>query len=132
MFRKKILIILILPLFVLNCSITQKKGIQLLETTEDMQKEVRRHISIGLPVQDARKIVEDSEFSCRDIKNGSFVVDNRDRDGKLLSQTSVNGDFLECGITHSYFLASQGWGVYILYKNNKVIRVDANVSWQNL
>ncbi len=124
--------ILSIPFLVLACSITPKEGIHLLETSEEMQKEVGRLIPIGLPIQKARQIMENSNFSCEDQENDSFVIDKRDRNGVLLNQTIVEGDFLSCSVEHSYIIASKSWEVILLYKNDRVMMVHSVVHWQNL
>ncbi|TYQ30596.1 hypothetical protein [Pseudanabaena sp. UWO310] len=114
------------------CQPAPKEGIQLLKTQEEMQKEVSRFIPLGISIQQARQIMRDSKFSCEDIKNG-FFVEKRDDNGHLIGeQTIVRGDFLSCGITHSYFIASTSWQVSLLHKNNRVIMVYAVIYHQNL
>jgi hypothetical protein len=130
---KQLVILLLLPLFVLACSPTREEGIQLLDTQEEMQKEVSRYISLGIPIQKARQIMEDNKFSCEDKKDTEFSVEKRDKNGHPLgSQTIVRGDFLSCWITRSYFIASTTWGVSLLYKNNRVVMVYAVINYQNL
>jgi hypothetical protein len=129
---KQAMIILLIPFLILACSITPKEGINLLETSEEMQKEINSSIPIGLPMQKARQIIESNNFTCEDQKNDSFVIDKRDRNGVLLNQTIVEGDFLSCGVEHSYFIASKSWKVFLLYKNDRVIMIYSVVHWQNL
>jgi hypothetical protein len=97
-----------------------------------MQKEVRRSIPIGLQIQKAKQIMENSKFSCEDYKNDSFVIEKRNRNGALLNQTVVEGDFLSCGVGQSYILASKSWKVFLLYKNDRVVMIHSVIHWQNL
>jgi hypothetical protein len=130
---RKLVILLLLPLFLWACQSTPKEGIQLLETQEEMQKEVSRFIPLGIPIQQAKQIMEDSKFSCEDIRNNRFSVEKRDNNGhRIGEQTIVRGDFLSCEITHSYFIASKSWQVSLLHKNNRVIMVYAVINYQNL
>lgn len=127
----QIVIILVFPILFLACSSRQKEKIQLLETSEEMQTEVNNKIPIGLPIEKAKQIMEDSNFSCEDLKNDVFIIEKTNPNGTL-KQTRVEGDFLSCSIGRSYFIASESWQVFILYKNNRVIMVYAVINWQNL
>jgi hypothetical protein len=60
------------------------------------------------------------------------MIKKRNQNGILLDESIIRKDMLSCGRVQSYFLASQNWGVFILYKNNRVIMTDAVVQWQNL
>jgi hypothetical protein len=115
------------------CSPAENEGIQLLNTQEEMQKEVSRYITIGLPVQKARQIMENSKFSCEDNKDAKFSVEKRDENGHRLGpQTIIRGNFLSCAITRSYFIATTTWEVSLLYKNNRVVMIYAVINYQNL
>jgi hypothetical protein len=127
------IILLLLPFFLWACHSTPKEGIQLLKTQEEMQKEVSRFIPLGIPIQQARQIMEDSKFSCEEIRDDEFSVEKRDHNGhRIGEQTIVRGDFLSCKITHSYFIASTSWQVSLLHKNSRVIMVYAVINYQNL
>ena len=127
------IILLLLPFFLWACQPTTKEGIQLLKTQEEMQKEVSRFIPLGIPIQQAKQIMRDSKFSCEDIKDGGFFVEKRDDNGQRIGeQTIVRGDFLSCGITHSYFIGSTSWRVVLLHKNGRVTMVYAVIYYQGL
>jgi hypothetical protein len=130
---RKSIILLLLPFFLWACQSTPKEGIQLLKTQEEMQKEVSRFIPLNISIQQARQIMEDSKFSCEETRNNKFSVEKRDGNGhRIGEQTIVRGDFLSCEITHSYFIASTSWQVFLLHKNNRVIMVYAVINNQNL
>jgi hypothetical protein len=95
-----------------------------------MQKEVNRFVRVGMPIQLAKQIMENNNFSCTDYKNNVFSVEEEQT--TTSKQTIVRGDYLNCIIEKSYFLASQNWQVFLLYKNNKVTMIHAVVNWQNL
>jgi hypothetical protein len=98
---KQLASILLLPFFILSCTpIT--KGIQLPKTSDELQKEANKFISIGMPIQNARQILEGSKFECTDHQNDVFAAERRDKNGQLIDTKTVQGDFLLCGIDSSF------------------------------
>jgi hypothetical protein len=133
--RKKLLthsgLFLLFPLFLLGCSPEQKGKIRLLKTSEEMQKEVNRFITVGMPIQKATHVLEESGFTCEDHKDKEFAVEDRDQTGKLMEQTIFRGDFRSCSRGYAYILASQSWQVFLMYKKQKVTMIHTVVHWQN-
>lgn len=41
-------------------------GMRLSNNTEAMQKEVTRHVSVGMPIEDARRVMKRNGFDCDD------------------------------------------------------------------
>lgn len=123
-----------IPFFVfsIGCSPTPVKKIQLRNSSEEMQKEVARFISIEIPLLKAKQILEDSEFSCEDYKDSTFSLQKRDKYERKLSEIIVKGNYLSCTKTNSYFIASKTWQVIILHKNNNVALIYAVINHQNL
>jgi hypothetical protein len=123
--------LMIFVLFISACSQSEKQGIKLLKTSEEMQNEVARFISLDMSIYEAREILEKSKFSCVDNKNSSFLFEKRDQYEQPISRVNVNGDFLYCSFIQPYFIASKSWGVFILYKESKVTMIHAVVNNQN-
>lgn len=130
--RKLANFLLLILMFNLACSLSPNNGIQLRQHSEEMQSEVSRFIFVGMPILKAKKILEKSNFSCENHKNGIFSLQKRDRNEQKVSDVIVKGDFLSCSINHSYFIASKSWQIYILHEANKVVLVYAVINHQNL
>jgi hypothetical protein len=126
----RISLILLSLLLVLAC--TPNSGIQLYYTQDEMQKEVNRFISVGMPIQKAKQIMESSGFECEDRRDDLFGIEKTDPKTNLLSRTIVEGDYLLCGKEKSFLIAKQTWGIFLLYRNDKVTLTHAVVHWQNL
>jgi hypothetical protein len=107
-------------------------GIQLRQNSIQLRQEVNKFVSVDMPLKQAQKIIEDSNFECEDNKNSSFVVENRDKNEHHTKQDSVDGDFLSCSREKSYFIASTSWNILLLYKQGKVKMVYSVVNPQNL
>jgi hypothetical protein len=107
-------------------------GIQLRQNSIQLRQEVNKFVSVDMPLKQAQKIIEDSNFECEDNKNSSFVVENRDKNEQHTKQTIVTGDSLSCSRGKSYFIASTSWQIFLLYKQGKVKMVYAVVNHQNL
>ena len=107
-------------------------GIQLRKNSIQLRQEVNKFVSVDMPLKQAQKIIEDSNFECGDNKNSSFAVENRDENEQHTKQDSVDGDFLSCSREKSYFIASTSWNILLLYKQGKVKMVYAVVNHQNL
>jgi hypothetical protein len=126
---RQVVFILLIPLSIWSCTpIT--KGIQLSKTSDELQKEVNRFISIGMSIQKAQQILESSDFKCEDYKNDVFAAEKRDANGQLINTRTVQGDFLLCSIG-SYFMATTSWSVAVLYKKSRVTMVHAVIHYQN-
>ena len=126
---RQLAFILLLPSFIFSCTPTTKE-IQLLKTSNEFQKESDKFISIGMPIQKARQIVESNKFECTDHKNDIFAAEKRDANGQLISDRSVQGDFLWCSIESS-FMATTRWNIFILYKKSRVTMIHAVIHHQN-
>jgi hypothetical protein len=121
--------ILLIPLFILSCTpIT--KAIKLPNTSDELQKEADKFISIGMPIQKARQILEGSKFECTDYQNDVFAAERRDKNGQLIGTKTVQGDFLWCSIG-SYFMATTTWSIAVMYKKSRVTMVHAVIHYQN-
>jgi hypothetical protein len=114
------------------CFPASEGNVRLHKTSEEMQTEVNRFVKIGMPIQKAINIFENSGFTCEDHKNEEFAIERRDRNETLLKQTILREDFYLCGRDHSYILANQSWQVFLVYKEEKVTITNAVVHWQNL
>ncbi len=114
--KKLIDCLFLISIFTSACSLAPNNGIQLRKHSEEMKSEVKHFIPIDMPITKAKKILEDSQFSCKDDKNSEFSLETRDVHEQSVSQDIIQGDFLSCSTTH--FLRT--WAVVILYKSNKV------------
>jgi hypothetical protein len=115
---------LLLTLFA--CSPYQEYDMKLLPS-EEFQKEVERFITVGMPIQQAKQIVESNGFICESYQDTEFAVEERDNDGRLIKETYIRGDYFSCIVERSYVITYSTWGIVIQYKSNKVILIDTSV-----
>jgi hypothetical protein len=102
------------------------------DSAEELQTEVERFIYTGISVQKAKKILQDSSFTCGYYKNSSFAIEKRDRNGRIISPIDNDSgvvDYLSCE-AHSLF--GRRWQVNLVYKKNIVTLIHAMIFDINL
>jgi hypothetical protein len=129
---KQLTFSLLVSLITMACSsaATQKR-LQFYTNSGEMQKEVSKFIAVGMSVQKTKQILTNNKFDCRDRKNDSFVIEKIDKNGFPLEDTIVEGDYLWCSTSRSYFISSTSWNVFVLYKKDKAIMIHSSIQSQN-
>jgi hypothetical protein len=127
---------IVLLIGLLGCGLTlffnhnSSEKIKYSNTAEESQTEVERFIHTGMSVQKAKKIMQDSDFTCGYYKNSSFVMEKRDRNGRLINQTDSGiVDYLSC---EAYNFTGRRWHVSIIYKKNIVTLIHTAIFDINL
>lgn len=82
-----------------------------------MEKEILAHISVGSPVFQAKKVMEENRFKCRYLQDETFG-------------TTEEKDFLHCDFSKlllsKALLVSRRWLVAIDHQEGKVVNVSVS------
>jgi hypothetical protein len=89
-----------------------------------MKQEIQKIIQVGSDIEDAKKLMEANEFSCK-LKQDSSFMEWSEKDDKVLHN---NLDYLYCDkeLPINQYCA-QRWQIAIVHQNGKVSNVFVSI-----